>query len=86
MKSNASLAAAKPRLRVALKDVDTATFSAELRDTLGKQRGSIVLDTSVIAFYKAKAGNECSQTMPPHHARLQSTSLDALGHKTIKNH
>jgi len=63
MKSNASSATSKPRLRVGLKDVDTATFSAALRDAVGKQRVSIMLDTSVIAFYKAKAGGRGYQTL-----------------------
>jgi len=63
MKSNTSSATSKPRLRVGLKDVDTATFSAALRDTVGKQRVSIMLDTSVIEFYKAKAGGRGYQTL-----------------------
>jgi len=63
MKPNTSSATSKPRLRVGLKDVDTATFADALRQHAGKQRVSIMLDASVIAFYKAKAGPRGYQTL-----------------------
>jgi len=63
MKSNNSSATSKPRLRVGLQDVDKATFSAALREKVGKQRVSIMLDAPVIAFYKAKAGARGYQTL-----------------------
>jgi len=66
MKSNNSsntCDASAPRLRIGLKDVDQATFSAALRDKLGKQRVSIMLDNAVIAFFKEKAGERGYQTL-----------------------
>ncbi len=52
-----------PRLRVALKDVSQSDFSAAVQQRLGKQRVSIMLDGSVIAFFKAKAGERGYQTL-----------------------
>jgi len=63
MKSSNSSATSKPRLRVGLQDVDNATFAAALREKMGKQRVSIMLDASVVAFYKAKAGARGYQTL-----------------------
>jgi len=63
MKSNKSSVISKPRLRVGLQDVDKATFAAALREKVGKQRVSIMLDASVIAFYKAKAAGRGYQTL-----------------------
>ena len=45
-----------PRLRVGLKDVSREQFSAAVNARLGKQRVSIMLDGSIIAFFKANAG------------------------------
>jgi len=57
MKSTPSLTTSKPpRLRVGLKDVSREEFSTALNTQLGKQRVSIMLDGSIIAFFKAKAG------------------------------
>ena len=64
MKSTHSPATSKPpRLRVGLRDVDRAEFSAAIREKLGKQRVSIMLDASIIAFFKAKAGDRGYQTL-----------------------
>jgi len=64
MKSKPSLATSKqPRLRVGLQDVDKTQFSAALREAVGKQRVSIMLDTSIIHFFKAKAGERGYQTL-----------------------
>lgn len=64
MKKNASPDTSKPpRLRVGLRDVPEAEFAEAVRATLGKQRVSIMLDTSVIAFFKAKAGERGYQTL-----------------------
>jgi uncharacterized DUF497 family protein/predicted DNA binding CopG/RHH family protein len=52
-----------PRLRVGLKDVSREEFSAALNTQLGKQRVSIMLDGSIIAFFKAKAGERGYQTL-----------------------
>jgi uncharacterized protein (DUF4415 family) len=64
MKSTPSPAISKPpRLRVGLKDVSRDEFSAAVQEKLGKQRVSIMLDGSVIAFFKAKAGDRGYQTL-----------------------
>lgn len=64
MKSKPSPATSKPpRLRVGLKDVSREQFSAAVSERLGKQRVSIMLDGSVIAFFKAKAGERGYQTL-----------------------
>ena len=64
MKSKPSPAISKsPRLRVSLKDVSREEFAAAVNERLGKQRVSIMLDGSVIAFFKAKAGERGYQTL-----------------------
>ncbi len=64
MKSKPSPATSKsPRLRVGLKDVSREEFSAAVNARLGKQRVSIMLDGSIIAFFKAKAGERGYQTL-----------------------
>jgi len=52
-----------PRLRVGLQDVSRDEFSAAVRERLGKQRVSIMLDGEVIAFFRAKAGERGYQTL-----------------------
>lgn len=64
MKSKPSPVISKsPRLRVGLKDVSRQEFSAAVTERLGKQRVSIMLDGSIIAFFKAKAGDRGYQTL-----------------------
>lgn len=64
MKSTPSPVTSKPpRLRVGLKDVTREEFAAAAQEKLGKQRVSIMLDASVIAFFKAKAGERGYQTL-----------------------
>ncbi len=64
MKSTLSPVISKPpRLRVGLKDVSRVEFAAAVQEKLGKQRVSIMLDASVIAFFKAKAGERGYQTL-----------------------
>ena len=64
MKSKSSPATSKsPRLRVGLKDVSREEFAAAVNERLGKQRVSIMLDGSIIAFFKAKAGERGYQTL-----------------------
>ena len=64
MKSKSSPATSKsPRLRVGLKDVGREEFAAAVSERLGKQRVSIMLDGSIIAFFKAKAGERGYQTL-----------------------
>lgn len=66
MKSKSSPATSEtkaPRLRVGLKDVGREEFAAAVRERLGKQRVSIMLDGEVIAFFRAKAGERGYQTL-----------------------
>ncbi len=64
MKSTPSPATSKPpRLRVGLKDVTREEFSTAIDDHLGKQRVSLMLDGSIIAFFKAKAGERGYQKL-----------------------
>ena len=64
MKSKPSPATSKsPRLRVGLRDVSREEFAAAVNKRLGKQRVSIMLDGSIIAFFKAKAGERGYQTL-----------------------
>ena len=64
MKSKPSPVTSKPpRLRVGLKDVSRDEFAMAVNDRLGKQRVSIMLDGSIIAFFKAKAGERGYQTL-----------------------
>ena len=64
MKSTSSPVTSKsPRLRVGLKDVTREEFATAVNEHLGKQRVSIMLDGSIIAFFKAKAGERGYQTL-----------------------
>lgn len=64
MKSKPSPATSKsPRLRVGMKDVSREEFAVAVNKRLGKQRVSIMLDGSIIAFFKAKAGARGYQTL-----------------------
>jgi uncharacterized protein (DUF4415 family) len=44
-------------------DLDRARFRVNLQDAPRKQRVNIMLDTGVIAFFKAKAGQRGYQTL-----------------------
>ena len=44
-------------------DLDQARFRVNLKDEPRKQRVTIMLDTGVIAYFKAKAGNRGYQTL-----------------------
>lgn len=63
MKSEHSSPTSEPRLRVGLKDASQEEFAAAVNERLGKQRVSIMLDTSIIEFFKAKAGGRGYQTL-----------------------
>ncbi|MBK5969791.1 MULTISPECIES: BrnA antitoxin family protein [Thiorhodovibrio] len=63
MKSKNSSPTSKPRLRVGLKDAAREEFAAAVQERLGKQRVTIMLDASVIAYFKAKAGERGYQTL-----------------------
>lgn len=62
-KNSSPISERQPRLRVGLKDVDRETFASAVTERLGKQRVSIMLDKSIIEFFKAKAGERGYQTM-----------------------
>ena len=61
-----------PRLRVGLKDVSRDEFARAVQEKLGKQRVSIMLDSAVVTFFKAKAGERGYQTL------INQTLYDAM--------
>jgi uncharacterized protein (DUF4415 family) len=76
----------KPRLRVGLKDVDRETFALAVTERLGKQRVSIMLDSAVIEFFKAKAGERGYQTMINQalHQAMHSEQLESALRRIIR--
>jgi len=54
---------ARARHRVGMQDVSREQWATAVREKLGKQRVSIMLDTAVIAFFKARAGERGYQTL-----------------------
>ncbi|MDR2875548.1 MAG: BrnA antitoxin family protein [Methylobacillus sp.] len=87
MKSTSSPVISKPpRLRVGLKDVGRDEFAAAVQEKLGKQRVSIMLDTSVIAFFKAKAGERGYQTLINQslHQAMTAEQIEATLRRVIR--
>ncbi|MDN5851134.1 MAG: BrnA antitoxin family protein [Nitrococcus sp.] len=87
MKSKRSPVTSKPpRLRVGLKDVGREEFAAAVQEKLGKQRVSIMLDGSVIAFFKAKAGDRGYQTLINQalHEAMQGEQMEAMLRRVIR--
>lgn len=87
MKSTSSLATSKPpRLRVGLKDVTPAEFSTAIDEHLGKQRVSIMLDGSIIALFKAKAGKRGYQTLINQalHQAMTSEQIESTLRRVIR--
>jgi uncharacterized protein (DUF4415 family) len=88
MKSTSSSPASdtKPRLRVGLKDASREEFAAAVNARLGKQRVSIMLDTSVIEFFKAKAGARGYQTLINQalHQAMQGEEIEATLRRVIR--
>ena len=87
MKSTPSPATSKPpRLRVGLKDVGHEEFSAAMQEKLGKQRVSIMLDSAVIAFFKAKAGERGYQTLINQalHQAMQGEQIEETLRRVIR--
>jgi uncharacterized protein (DUF4415 family) len=87
MKSTPSPATSKPpRLRVGLKDVDRAEFATAVRERLGKQRVSIMLDGEVIAFFKTKAGERGYQTLINQalHDVMRGEQIEAIIRQAIR--
>ncbi len=75
-----------PRLRVGLKDVGREEFAAAVQEKLGKQRVSIMLDTSIIAFFKAKAGERGYQTLINQalHRAMSGEQIEAALRRVIR--
>jgi len=75
-----------PRLRVGLKDVSEAEFAEAVRSTMGKRRVSIMLDASVIEFFKAKAGDRGYQTLINQalHQVMRDDSMEATLRRVIR--
>jgi uncharacterized protein (DUF4415 family) len=87
MKSTSSPATSRtPRLRVGLKDVTREQFAASVQERLGKQRVSIMLDGSVIAFFKAKAGERGYQTLINQalHQAMQAEQIESTLRRVIR--
>ncbi len=75
-----------PRLRVGMKDATREQFAAAVTERLGKQRVSIMLDASVIAFFKAKAGERGYQTLINQalHQAMQGEQIEATLRRVIR--
>jgi uncharacterized protein (DUF4415 family) len=87
MKSTPSPATSKsPRLRVGLKDVGRDEFATAVNAHLGKQRVSIMLDGSIIAFFKAKAGERGYQTLITQalHQAMTAEQIEATLRRVIR--
>ena len=78
MKAKNSSPTSEPRLRVGLKDATPEEFAAAVRERLGKQRVSIILDSAIIAYFKAKAGEQGYQTL------INQALLDAMRAEQIE--
>jgi uncharacterized protein (DUF4415 family) len=75
-----------PRLRVALKDATREEFAAAVNVRLGKRRVSIMLDTAVIEFFKAKAGARGYQTLINQalHQTMQGEEIETTLRRVIR--
>ena len=85
-RSNSSPTSKSPRLRVGLKDVSREEFAAAVDERLGKQRVSIMLDASVIEFFKAKAGARGYQTLINQalHQAMSAEQVEAVLRRVIR--
>ena len=74
------------RLRVGLKDVTREEFAAAVDARLGKQRVSIMLDTAIIEFFKAKAGARGYQTLINQalHQAMQGEEIETTLRRVIR--
>lgn len=73
-------------MRVGLKEVGREQFAAAVQEKLGKQRVSIMLDTSIIAFFKAKAGERGYQTLINQalHRAMSDEQIEATLRRVIR--
>ncbi|ODS93655.1 MAG: hypothetical protein ABS45_01415 [Comamonas sp. SCN 65-56] len=69
-----------------LKDVGHAEFATAVRERLGKQRVSIMLDGEVLAFFRAKAGERGYQTLINQalHDAMSGERLEATLRRVIR--
>lgn len=76
----------RARLRVAGKPVSPDEFAAAVKERLGKQRVSIMLDAAVIEFFKAKAGSRGYQTLINQALRqaMQGEEIEATLRRVIR--
>jgi uncharacterized protein (DUF4415 family) len=65
--------------RIGLATVDNNEWRQAVNERLGKQRVTIMLDASIIAWFKAQAGTRGYQTL------INSTLHEAMQHKTLEN-
>jgi uncharacterized protein (DUF4415 family) len=65
--------------RVGLAAVDKNEWRQAVNERLGKQRVTIMLDASIVAWFKAEAGTRGYQTL------INSTLYDAMQHKSLEN-
>lgn len=76
----------RARHRVNGQEVSRETWAAVTREKLGKQRVSIMLDASVVAFFKAKAGTRGYQTLINQalHDAMQQDRMEATLRRIIR--
>ena len=77
---------ARAKLRVAGKDVNREEFVAALQEKPVKQRVSIMLDASIIAYFKAKAGERGYQTLINQalHQAMEGEQIEATLRRVIR--
>jgi len=63
MKSKIFSPTSEPRLRVGLRDATREEFSQAVRQQLQREPISMLVDTDVLAFFKAKAGDDYRELM-----------------------
>ena len=77
---------ARAKLRVGGKDVNREEFVAALQEKPVKQRVSIMLDASIIAYFKAKAGERGYQTLINQalHQSMEGEQIEATLRRVIR--
>ena len=83
---NSSLISKPPRLRVGLRDVERQEFADAVNERMGKQRVSIMLDASVIEFFRAKAAGRGYQTLINQalHQAMNSEQIESTLRRIIR--
>lgn len=77
---------ARAKFRVAGKQVERAEWQAAVRERIGKERITIMIDADVLAAYKARAGARGYQTLINQALRnaLLGDRIEAAIRKTIR--